>query len=290
MVLYGYMDQQTLGKRLQAARQRAGLTQQQLCQEVGLAYSTLAKIERGAIASPSVFTVATIASATHTPLEELLEGFTQIDENSPAPRGKKTSKTGVSFVYFDVGSTLISPIQPAFTRIARDCGQSVETVEMFFWRHHDSVATGRSDLADFNNKLGDYLGIRNFDWQKYYLRSAKPIPQAQSLLKWVAEHYRVGLLTNNMPGGMDSYRRKHLLPELDYEVIIDSSEVGVLKPDPRIYQIAREKAGIHQAGILLVDNEKPNLLAAEAAGWQTVRFDDIHPAASAEAVKKLLDF
>jgi FMN phosphatase YigB (HAD superfamily)/DNA-binding XRE family transcriptional regulator len=284
------MDQQTLGKRLQAARQRAGLTQQELCQEAGLAYSTLAKIERGAIASPSVFTVAAIASATNTPLEELLDGFAEIGENSLAPRGKKTSKTGVSFVYFDVGGTLISPIQPAFTQIARDCGQSVETVEMFFWRHHDSVATGHSDLADFNNKLGDYLGMRSFDWQKYHLRSAKSIGQAQSLLKWAAEHYRVGLLTNNMPGGLAGYHRRHLLPELNYEAIIDSSEVGVLKPDPRIYQIAREKAGIHQSGILLVDNEKPNLLAAEQAGWQTAWFDDTRPTASTETIKKLLEF
>lgn len=289
MVLYGYMDQQTLGKRLQAARQRAGLTQQELCQEAGLAYSTLAKIERGAIASPSVFTVAMIASATSTPLEDILDGFAEINENSPALRGKKTSKTGISFVYFDVGGTLISPIQPTFTQIARDCGQSVETVEMFFWRHHDSVATGRSDLADFNKKLGDYLGMRNFDWQRYHLRCAKPIGQAQSLLKWVAQHYRVGLLTNNMPGGMNSYRRKHLLPELNYEAVIDSYEAGVLKPDPRIYQIAREKVGINPSGILLVDNEKPNLLAAEQAGWQAAWFDDTRPAASADDVRKLLE-
>ena len=66
------VDEQALGKRLQLARKRAGLTQQQLCQKAGLSYSTLAKIERGAIRSPSVFTVAAIAQATGTPQEDLL--------------------------------------------------------------------------------------------------------------------------------------------------------------------------------------------------------------------------
>ena len=66
------MDERTLGKRLQAARQAAGLTQQQLCQKANLSFSTLAKIERGAIKSPSIFTVQTIAAAVGQSLDELV--------------------------------------------------------------------------------------------------------------------------------------------------------------------------------------------------------------------------
>ena len=43
-----------LGKAIQQARQNAGLTQQELCHKAELSYSTLAKIERGAIKTPSV--------------------------------------------------------------------------------------------------------------------------------------------------------------------------------------------------------------------------------------------
>src|SRR5213596_2903871 len=94
-------DEKALGKRLQEARQAAGLTQQELCQKAGLSYSTLAKIERGAIRSPSVFTVAAIAAATNTPLEDLL-GVQGGAAQPPTLPAKKRSKTGVRFVYFDV--------------------------------------------------------------------------------------------------------------------------------------------------------------------------------------------
>jgi len=67
------VNEKALGKRLQLARKRAGMTQQELCQKAGLSYSTLAKIERGAIRSPSVFTVAAIAQATGTSVEDLLD-------------------------------------------------------------------------------------------------------------------------------------------------------------------------------------------------------------------------
>src|SRR3989338_8259566 len=98
------MDEQALGKKLQLARKRAGLTQQELCQKAGLSYSTLAKIERGAIRSPSVFTVANIAPATGTALEALMGPEQNV--SSPALT-KKRSKTGVRFVFFDINGTLV---------------------------------------------------------------------------------------------------------------------------------------------------------------------------------------
>ena len=55
-------DEERLGKRLQTARQAAGMTQQVLCQRANLSYSTLTKIERGAIKSPSIFTIQSIAN------------------------------------------------------------------------------------------------------------------------------------------------------------------------------------------------------------------------------------
>ena len=69
------MDEVGLGKLLQGARKKAGLTQQELCQKAGLSYSTLAKIERGAIKAPSIFTIQSIAGALNTNLNDLMGDF-----------------------------------------------------------------------------------------------------------------------------------------------------------------------------------------------------------------------
>ena len=66
------MDEKGLGQKLQEARQKAGLTQQQLCHQANLSFSTLTKIERGAIKSPSIFTVQSIAGALGVGLDELV--------------------------------------------------------------------------------------------------------------------------------------------------------------------------------------------------------------------------
>jgi FMN phosphatase YigB (HAD superfamily) len=281
------MDEATLGKRLQLARKRAGLTQQELCQKAGLSYSTLAKIERGAIKSPSVFTVAAISMATGTSLEDLLEIETTPAEPANA---KKRSKSGITFVYFDVHGTIARFVERAFTKIAKQSGKPIETVETLFWRYDHQACEGKITPAEANKIFAAELGMPGFDWQKYYLESAEITPGANELLKWVSENYDVGLLTNNWLGFTDELIKHKGLPAADYKVIVESAKYGNAKPDVKIYQIAQEMAGVKADEILLVDDNQAYLAAADRAGWHAMWFDGFQPEASADRVKSALEF
>ncbi len=284
------MDEQALGKRLQLARKRAGLTQQELCQKAGLSYSTLAKIERGAIRSPSVFTVAHIASATGTPLADLLD-FEAKSTSSPALSStKKRSKTGIRFVYFDVNGTLVRFYQRAFTEAAHDLGVAADVVENLFWRHNDSLSTGRTDLEDFDREVAKELGVSSFDWHKYYMDNVQAMPGMDELLKWTAENYEVGLLSNNVPGFINELKSKGLIPDVAFKTIVDSCVVGAAKPEVKIYEIAEGLSAMEPEEILFVDDTRPFLTAADRANWQVQWFDEDHPEDSILRIKKALEF
>jgi HAD superfamily hydrolase (TIGR01509 family) len=286
----GVVDEKALGKRLQLARRRAGLTQQELCHKVGMSYSTLAKIERGAIHSPSVFTVAAIAAATQTPLEELLD-LKARGLNSPAlPETKKQSKGGVTFVYFDVNGVLLRFFHKAFTEISRQTHQPADLVETLFWRHHDAVSRGQMSVANFNATLGKELEIKDFDWKHYYMANVEPMPHITELVKWAAEHYEIGLLTNSMPGFVDELRANKVIPDFPYKAVVDSSQVGSLKPEARIYEVAQQLANVDAQQILLIDDDRTNLMAADRAGWHVLWFDDFQPEESIERVRQSLAF
>lgn len=284
------MDERALGKKLQLARRRAGLTQQELCQKAGLSYSTLAKIERGAIKSPSVFTVAAIASATSTPLEQLLDTPNQ-GFNSPAPQNsKKRSKSGVTFVYVDINGTLIRLFHKAFTNVASKAGVSIDIVETLFWRHHDALATGQSSLGEFNKTLGQELNLPDFDWHDYYMSNIETMPNIVELVSWIAENYEIGIFSNSFPGFIDELKAQNIVPNVPYKVTVDSSKVGCIKPDQKIYEIAQQLASVEPREILLIDNERPNLTTADRAGWHTVWFDETQPEESINRTKHALEF
>jgi FMN phosphatase YigB (HAD superfamily) len=277
------MDEKGLGQRLQEARQAAGLTQQQLCQRANLSFSTLTKIERGAIKAPSIFTIQAIAGALNSGLDELVG-------NSPAPRRQLTkTKSGVSFIYFDVNGCLVHFYQRAFAKLAADSGAPYDTVETAFWHHNDDVCRGTMSLDDFNAYLAERLNVPTVDWQKEYMSTVEPVSQMQEVLQWASERYRVGLLTNIMPGFLNTMFRQGQLPKLTYDAIIDSSVVAAIKPEAKVYEIAAEHAGCAPGEILLIDDSRTNLMVAEKAGWHVLWFDDARAEEAAERVREVLE-
>jgi FMN phosphatase YigB (HAD superfamily) len=279
------MDEKGLGKQLQAARQAGGLTQQQLCQRANLSFSTLTKIERGAIKSPSIFTIQSIANALGVGLDELIGEV----GGSRAKRNLTKTKSGASFIYFDVNGCLVHFYQRAFVQLAAATGQPPDVVETVFWHYNDEVCRGIISLSDFNAKLAERLEVSEVRWQDFYLDTVEPIPEMQELVAWASERYKIGLLTNIMPGLLNSMRQGGHLPKLAYDAIVDSSEVAAIKPEAKMYEIAQERAGCPPSEILLIDDSRVNLTAAERLGWHVLWFDDSRPQESTDRVRQALE-
>jgi FMN phosphatase YigB (HAD superfamily) len=256
-----------------------------LCHKAGLSYSTLAKIERGAIKSPSIFTVQTIAAALGTSLDALLGAANAVPPALP----KKVSKSGVRFVYFDVNGCLVHFFQAAFTKLAARSGEQPDVVESVYWHYNDAVCRGDMNLDDFNTTLAERLHLKGLDWRQYYLDAVEPIEEMDKLVEWAVQNYHVGLLTNIMPGLVDDMRSRGLLPNIPYDTIIDSSRVGAIKPEPEIYQIATERAKVSPQEILLIDDSRANLMAAEHFGWRVLWFDDSRPEEATARVRAALE-
>lgn len=275
-------DELALGKQLQAARKAGGMTQQQLCHRAGISYSTLTKIERGAIKAPSIFTVQSIALALDKGLDELLGA-----SGTSVTGVKMTSQNGIRFIYFDLNDCIVQPRSRGFAQLAADSGQPIDVVESVFWRYDGQVCRGDMTVDELNTIWAERLGIM-VDWKKYYLAGIEKMSGVDELVKWAAQHYLVGVLSNSMPGFIPSMQIAGMLPDVDFDQIIDSSEVKALKPEPRIFQIATERAGVEPHEIMLIDDNRANLMAAEDAGWRAIQFDNYQPAISIENIKSAL--
>ncbi len=280
-------DSQALGKALQSARQAAGLTQQDLCQQAQLSYSTLAKIERGAIKTPSVFTVARIAAVLEISMDGLLGAV--VDTKRPV-LSKRTSKSGVSFLFLDINGCLVRFFHGAFTKLSHETGVSSDVIESTFWHYNDAVCRGEMSMEEFNSELARRFNLPSIDWKLYYMDAIEPIDGMHELVQWASQHYRIGLLSNIMPGFIDDMIQSGKLPDIKYDTIIDSSQVGAIKPEQAIYDIAQERAQVGPEEILFVDDSRANLMAAEHKGWKVLWFDDYRPSESVRKIRESLEF
>ena len=91
-------------------------------------------------------------------------------------------------------------------------------------------------------------------------------------------------LTNNWSG--DGTGTQELRAHFD--AFIESCVVGLRKPDPRIYQLACERAGVRPAETVFLDDIGRNLKSARELGMRTIKVED--PDAALAELERALGF
>ena len=106
----------------------------------------------------------------------------------------------------------------------------------------------------------------------------------EPLLDWLraarGRGLRLALLTNNVREWEPRWRAMVPVDEL-FEVVVDSSAVGLRKPDPRIYELTLARLGLPAAACAFLDDLEPNCAAATALGLRAVRFESTGQATAA---------
>jgi putative hydrolase of the HAD superfamily len=99
---------------------------------------------------------------------------------------------------------------------------------------------------------------------------------------------RLAILSNELDLFYGADFRKNL-PLLGlFGAIVDATHTGVLKPDPRAYEMALDALGLPAAACVFVDDQKRNVDGAAAVGLRAVHFDVRYPERSyAEALGHL---
>jgi HAD superfamily hydrolase (TIGR01509 family) len=92
------------------------------------------------------------------------------------------------------------------------------------------------------------------------------------------------------PGFLQEMINRKLLPQVHYDAIIDSSQIGAIKPEAAMYDAAIKASGVQSSEILLIDDDRMNLMAAEKLGWHVMWFDDYHASENQARIKQTLAY
>ena len=199
------------------------------------------------------------------------------------------------FVYFDVGGVVILDFSGTdkWSQLKTELGILPEQINEFdaFWKKYEPELCAGRDVESliplikkqFSSQLPkDYsLLIDGFVNRFEANKSIWPI------LEKIHKKCRIGLLTNMYPHMLDLIRERGILPDIKWDVMIDSSIEGIQKPDYNIFKLGEQKAGSHGKEILFVENSSNNLNAAKKFGWNTLLYDPSRPEKANAHLSKL---
>lgn len=105
----------------------------------------------------------------------------------------------------------------------------------------------------------EYLGTLNVELTDYF-RSLRP-------------KYQTAILSNSFVGAREKEQAHYHFDEV-CDFIIYSHEVGMSKPDPRIFALTCERLGLPPGEVIFLDDREVIIDAARAFGMQGILFKD----------------
>jgi putative hydrolase of the HAD superfamily len=190
----------------------------------------------------------------------------------------------------DFGGVLTTPLTEGFRAFRKEAGVTLEELGMAMMRaaeqhgEHPLFALERGEIseAEFARRIDEQLGD-GFDFMRlrHHLGRIEPNPPMIDYVRTLRERgLRTALLTNNVREWEPFWRAK--VPELDdlFELVVDSSFVGMRKPEPRIYELTLERlgGGLRAEDCVFVDDLDVNCQAARELGMTAVRFESAEQA------------
>jgi putative hydrolase of the HAD superfamily len=100
-------------------------------------------------------------------------------------------------------------------------------------------------------------------------------PEMVEAVRRCSERLDTALLTNNFVAVDTEYASAEIAEVVAlFDVVVESSRVGVRKPDPAIYQLVCDALGVRPEEAVFVDDLGINLKPARAMGMHTIKFVD----------------
>ena len=197
------------------------------------------------------------------------------------------------FIYFDVGGVLIKDFSgnEGWKHLKEAIGISSENESTFdaYWKEITHQVCTSQDVDELIPVLKEKFNItvdNDYSLLKAFVDRFERYEFMQNICDTISLNHDTGLLTNMYPKMLDEIIQQNKLPKCDWKNIIDSSIIGMAKPEKDIFQYAAKECGREPQDILFVDNTNENLVVAESLGWQTFLFDSKHPE---ESAKRLLE-
>ena len=193
---------------------------------------------------------------------------------------------GVRAVIFDFGGVILTSPFEAFARYERDHGLPEGLLRRLNATDPDTNAWARLErsevdwagFADLYEAEARVAGHEIDGRAVLELLAGDVRPAMVEALRRCHDRLKTALLTNNFvvfdpTGRAQPERTMAELADL-FDVVIESSKVGLRKPDTAIYELVCRELGVAPTEAVFLDDLGVNLKPARAMGMTTIKVDE----------------
>jgi putative hydrolase of the HAD superfamily len=200
----------------------------------------------------------------------------------------------IEAVIWDFGGVITSSPFEAFARYEREKDLPRDFIRRVNSANHLENAWARFERAELDLDAFDRAFVQEALALGHHVPGKDVIallagdvrPEMVEALKVVRKRFKTGCITNNVPAnqtGSHAGRALYVREIMElFDHVIESSKLGLRKPDPRIYEMMCEVLDVAPRDCLYLDDLGVNLKPARAMGMTTIKVES-----AAQAIAEL---
>jgi putative hydrolase of the HAD superfamily len=211
----------------------------------------------------------------------------------------------INAIFWDFGGVLTTGPFGAFKRFEQENNLPKNFIRMVNAANPDTNAWARLErseisLEEFDREFEHETRLAGHPiggFKILQLIAGDLIPDMVEVLRQCKQHFRNACLTNNINFGdydgdeLSGERAAEFQKVMElFDYVVESSKVGVRKPDPRFYEMACEIVNVEPQQVVFLDDLGVNLKPARAMGMKTIKVTDHQEAITALEAVLGMDF
>jgi FMN phosphatase YigB (HAD superfamily) len=193
------------------------------------------------------------------------------------------------FIYFDLGGVLFD-FKGGLNRLSKITGLPLDDCTQVWKEFDDRICRGNMTCQELWSGYKEKAGYKgqDIDFASFWVENFEPNYKMHELVLNLSQKYPIGLITNVYPDVFAIAVSSGKIPKTGYTSVVQSCEVGSVKPEHKIYQIAQQKADTKPENILLIDDSALYIQAAINEGWKGILFNGKETDASIKKIEMFL--
>jgi HAD superfamily hydrolase (TIGR01509 family) len=180
----------------------------------------------------------------------------------------------INNLFFDLGGVIVLRKEVNFLKLdnyfSLEKGTTKKIVDICFKKK--MLEKNFDEKSFFDSNFSNLLSWT--DYQMILEKIYKKEVLNEDLLEWTKEkkkQCKIFLLTNNT-GSIKKLLNKRFKINYLFDSVFSSSEIGLSKPDPKIFKYVLSKTNSSAKNCLFVDDDLENIKSAKNLGFSTILF------------------
>jgi HAD superfamily hydrolase (TIGR01549 family) len=196
-----------------------------------------------------------------------------------AAMGRSKTLAAIKAIFWDLGGVLVRTTDRGpRTRLAQRYGRTMRELEQLVWEGDMGykAQTGAISAADQWAYVLDQLGLPPEALASIRAEFFAADVLDMELVGWIRDlkpYYRIGVISNALDDARRFVEQTARIGDA-FDHLTISAEVGVMKPDERIYWMALNALDVTPDQAVFVDDFLHNIEAARAVGMSAIHFRD----------------